>query len=149
MIGVEMSQPVSVRNRLRIWLASFVAVAGMCVTATMGPVQSASAVEPGSHYFCTGWLGPWQGFYNGRCDAPDSVSGYGLMRVSVFTGERAGCVTYGDVWHELKKNWSCTSNHSQKDMYIPNDGGWYRGIIRNNNTNYGGFFDGNVLCCSP
>jgi hypothetical protein len=71
------------------------------------------------------------------------------MRVSVFTNERAGCVTYGDVWHNLMNSWSCTSSHSQKDMYIPNNGGWYRGIIRNNNTSYGGYFDGNVLCCAP
>ena len=71
------------------------------------------------------------------------------MRVRVFTYERAGCVTYGDVWHNLMNSWSCTTNNSMKEMSLPNDGGWYRGIIRNNNTSYGGNFAGETLCCYP
>jgi hypothetical protein len=71
------------------------------------------------------------------------------MRASVFTNERAGCVDYGDVWHNLMNSWSCTTSHSEKDMVIPKDGGWYRGIIRNNNTSSGGNFAGNVLVGSP
>jgi hypothetical protein len=135
----------------KLWLGAIFVSAGLLIAVAAGPVSNASAVEPGSYNFCEKWEDPWQGEgqFHGRCDAPDSVSGYKLLRVSVFTYERAGCVDYADVWHNIMNSWSCTTSNSQKDIYPPNDGGWYRGIIRNNNTSKGGNFAGNVLCCIP
>lgn len=145
MISAEASDPARLGRRAKLWLGAVIASAAMLLAVSAGPVSTASAVTPGSYNFCEGWLGPWQGFFNGRCDAPDSVSGYGVYRVTVFTYERAGCVNYGDVWHNLMTNWSCTGNHTEKHLYVPDNGGWYRGIIRNNNTSKGGNFAGNVI----
>jgi hypothetical protein len=141
----------SIRRRARFWLGAIIVSAGLVFAMAAGPISNAGAVQPGSYNFCETWLAPWQGEgqFHGRCDAGDGISGYKVNRVSVFTYERAGCVNYGDVWHNLMKSWSCTTSNSQKDIYLPNDGGWYRGIIRNNNTSKGGNFAGNVICCIP
>ena len=141
--------PLSIGRRARLCLGAIAVSIGMLFVVTTGPVSSASALAPGSYNFCETWLAPWQGEgqFAGRCDAGDGNSGYKLFRVTVFTHERAGCVNYGDVWHNLMTSWSCTTNNSEKQIFIPNDGGWYRGIIRNNNMSTGGNFGGNVLCC--
>lgn len=151
MNSVQIAEPVPIGRRARLLLTAIIASAGLLVAVTAGPVPIAGAVAPGSYNFCEKWEDPWQGEgqFHGRCDAPDSISGYGLLRVSVFTYERAGCVNFGDVWHNLMNSWSCTTSNSQKDMNIVDGSGWYRGIIRNNNTSKGGNFAGNVLCCHP
>jgi hypothetical protein len=115
-----------------------------CAAAT-GPVAKADA---DAAYFCPtgggwGWLDPaWTGIY--RCDAADSVSGYGQDWAKVYTDSRAGCVDYADVWHNLIDSWHCVPQYSQGIVYIRQDGGWYRGVIRNNNLSYGGWFRGLV-----
>ena len=90
------------------------------------------------------WLDPaWTGIY--RCDAPDNVSGYKRTSSYIYTNARAGCSDYADVWHNLIDSWHCVPSYSQGGVAIRQDGGWYRGVIRNNNTNVGGWFHGLVF----
>lgn len=111
----------------------------LCSMASVS-VSNVSAWENTAH-FCNGWLDPaWTGTY--RCDSPDNVSGYGRDYVWIQTGERAGCVDYADVWHNLVTSWVCYPKHTYAGMSIRQDGGWYRGVIRNNNLTYGGSFVG-------
>ena len=123
-------------------LAALAVILGMLVTLSAAPVPKAEASEYASN-FCGGWLDPaWTGIY--RCDSPDNVSGYGRDLVSITTVERAGCVDYADVWHNLVNSWTCFPNHTQGYMSIRQDGGWYRGAIRNNNSTYRAQFVGSI-----
>jgi hypothetical protein len=120
-----------------LWAILAVSAVMLC-TMSAGSASSASAA---GGTFCNGWLDPaWTGNY--RCDSPDNVSGYGLRYVFVNTVTRAGCVDYADVWHNLIDSWVCTGKNSQVRIDVRQDGGWYRGTIRNNNLTYSGAFSG-------
>jgi hypothetical protein len=110
--------------------------------ASLFSVSRASADgESGVAYtVCAGRLDPaWTGNY--RCDAPDSASGVGLKYVFINTNERAGCLDYADVWHNLINSWVCfPKNTTLGSYFVRQDGGWYRGAIRNNNSTYSGVF---------
>lgn len=126
-------------------LATLAVVVGMFCAVFAGPVQSANAA---GSWFCPTngdmWLDPaWTGIY--RCDAPDNVSGYNRTETWIYTNARAGCIDYADVWHNLIDSWHCVPSYSQGGITIRQDGGWYRGVIRNNNTNVGGWFHGAVF----
>jgi hypothetical protein len=88
------------------------------------------------------WLDPaWTGIY--RCDGADSVSGYNRDEIMLTTYERAGCVDYADVWHNLITSWVCFPKETPYGTIIARkDGGWYRGVIRNNNLSYSARFAG-------
>jgi hypothetical protein len=67
--------------------------------------------------------------------------------VRVYTNERAGCVRGIGYYGEPHTSWVCAPRESFGDVQLPKDGGWYRGAIRNNNTNYYGRFSGAYFCC--
>jgi len=120
----------------------------LAITIALLGVLAANAATPAkaetlARTFCSGWLDPaWTGTY--RCDAPDSLSGYNRQNVGIRTVERAGCVDYADVWHNLITSWVCTPSNTEKIISIRQDGGWYRGVIRNNNLSYRGQFVGSI-----
>lgn len=134
-------------RRVVVLLAVFTTSLAVFGFISAGAPSRANAEQRGA-FFCPsegeGWLGPWQGDFNGRCDAPDNVSGYNRTLAVVYTNERAGCVDYADVWHNIIDSWRCVPSYSQGSISIRQDGGWYRGIIRNNNTSNGGYFHGLV-----
>jgi hypothetical protein len=134
----------AIRRRLAVSLTAVVAAAALlsCVSAGSSLTAPAKAEFFAAH-FCNGWLSPaWTGNY--RCDAPDNVSGYNRENVFIATPERAGCVDYADVWHNLMASWVCYGKGANGGISVRRDGGWYRGVIRNNNTSYGGNFVGTV-----
>jgi hypothetical protein len=132
----------SVKPRFRTLLALLAAVTALLCGSWASSVTKAHA-DRWATTFCNVTLDPaWTGIY--RCDAPDNVSGYHLTWATVFTRERAGCVDYADVWHNLMNSWHCAGNWSQMSISIRQDGGWYRGVIRNNNSTYRGQFGGVV-----
>jgi hypothetical protein len=110
---------------------------------SIGSVSTAKGFDYVTN-FCGGWLDPaWTGTY--RCDSPDEVSGYGRDYVWITTQERAGCVDYADVWHNLIDSWVCYSKYTELGgIKVRQDGGWYRGVIRNNNLTYRGNFRGTI-----
>ena len=113
-------------------------------TLAAGPISAAHAES-----FCNWvWLSPY-GQGGNSCDASLSEGNWHMMQVSVVTFERAGCVTYIGYYGESYHSWACAPANSRKDLYLPNDGGWYRGSIRNNNMTYGARFGGSYLCCWP
>lgn len=141
----------SLRSRFISSRAAFLLAAFTVATTVFGVVSAGSAPRANAEaaaWFCPSngelWLGPWLGDFNGRCDAPDNVSGYNRNSANIYTNERAGCVDYADVWHNIIDSWRCVPNHSIGGISIRQDGGWYRGIIRNNNTSQGGYFHGLV-----
>ena len=113
----------------------------VCLSA-VGTASSANASEYIANFDC-GRLDPaWTGNY--RCDSPDNKSGYSVDRVWIQTLERAGCLDYADVWHNLKASWVCFGKGTLASMDVRQDGGWYRAAIRNNNLTYSGLFTGMV-----
>lgn len=122
-------------------LLSVVAMLAIWLGAAASP---AKAWETAAGFQC-GTLDPaWTGNY--RCDSPDNISGYGVDYVFINTYERAGCVDYADVWHNLKASWVCYSKGTELGpIAVRQDGGWYRGAIRNNNLTYPGNFNGVVV----
>lgn len=106
-----------------------------------GSISRANGFEYAAGFSC-GKLDPaWTGNY--RCDSPDNISGYGRDWVWINTYERAGCVDYADVWHNLKASWVCYPSGTELGaIQVRQDGGWYRGAIRNNNLTYAANFNG-------
>jgi len=130
-------------------VALYVSLALALLTLCAGSLKPATAEADIAANFCptyqvgtSMWLDPaWTGNY--RCDGPDSVSGYHRNRVMVGTFERAGCVDYADVWHNLITSWVCFPKETYLGvLFVRQDGGWYRGVIRNNNLTYAGRFKG-------
>jgi hypothetical protein len=115
----------------------------MFCAASAVSAPRANAEQEVAALFCPNggemWLDPaWTGNY--RCDAGDGSSGYNRTAARIYTNERAGCVDYADVWHNVIDSWRCVGSYTQGTISIRQDGGWYRGIIRNNNTSKGGWF---------
>jgi hypothetical protein len=110
---------------------------------TRGPVGEAIATESG---FCTEvWLQPF-GQNGDRCDAGKDNWGH-IITVWVVTHQRAGCANYTGWYGELYKSWWCVPKESSGYIRVPQDGGSYIGIIRNNNLSYAGKFSGKFSCC--
>jgi hypothetical protein len=132
-----------IRPRASWILSVLVASAVLFGMSSASPVSNAKAVGFASN-FCGGWLDPaWTGTY--RCDSPDSLSGYHRQNVMINTRERAGCVDYADVWHNLIDSWTCYPKWTELGgIKVRQDGGWYRGVIRNNNLSYKGQFIGTI-----
>ncbi|HEY6730853.1 MAG TPA: hypothetical protein VI039_07505 [Solirubrobacterales bacterium] len=133
------------QRRLGLICAAIVALI-LFLGITAGPVDKAQAITPGTHGFCTNWwLKPF-GQSGDRCAA--GHDGWGKIGwVLITTHERAGCVNYEGWYGELYSNWACFPKGTSGYKMVPNDGGSYDGIIRNNNQSSGGYFDGSYWCC--
>lgn len=119
-------------------------LAALAITIVLlGPISGARAGNMAAGFQC-GTLDPaWTGNY--RCDSPDNISGYNRDRIFINTYERAGCVDYADVWHNLITSWVCYPKWTELgSVAVRQDGGWYRGAIRNNNLTYAANFNGVV-----
>lgn len=132
------------RRLLAILGVAMVLFLGLWVTK--GPVQQASAYT--SKAFCQDvWLQPY-GQGGDRCSAGKDNWGR-IVQVWVHTHQRAGCVNYHG-WHgEFYEAWQCVGSNTSSIKQVPQNGGSYIGIIRNNNLSYGGKFSGSYLCCWP
>jgi hypothetical protein len=128
------------QRQVRFWTIMAIGAALLTLLA-IGSVSTAKAGNLAAGFDC-GKLDPaWTGNY--RCDSPDKISGYNRDRVFINTYERAGCVDYADVWHNLINSWVCYSKGTELgSIAVRDDGGWYRGAIRNNNLTYAGNFNG-------
>jgi hypothetical protein len=123
-----------------------VAAIAMFLTLASGPVSKASALGDGGYNFCTNaWLAP-HGPGGDSCFAGDGLWGH-IYMVQVTNHERAGCVNYTGWYYEFYASWNCSDKNSTKQIWLPADGGSYRGAIRNNNNSYYGHFDGYEACC--
>jgi hypothetical protein len=139
MVAGEVSRPSS-RALVSILAAAVMLLAVLALyTPSQANAELRKFCPPSSGY---GWLDPaWTGIY--RCDGKDAESGYGMDRVYLNTWERAGCVDYADVWHNLIDSWACYPKYTTMAYYtVRRDGGWYRGVIRNNNVSSPGLFTG-------
>jgi len=120
-------------------LAMFTAMAFLAA----GTAPAAQADE-----FCkNAYLQPY-GQYGDRCDMLVSQAGH-FFEVGIQTSGRAGCVRIIGYYGEPVTNWQCTSAWSHTSILRANDGGYYRGSIRNNNSTYGAYFSGFNGCCYP
>jgi hypothetical protein len=131
---------------MRRWLIATFAV--ITVAAFLaGPLERASAeATGGSHNFCNSmWLQPF-GHDGDRCSAGHENWGH-IMMVSVQTYERAGCVNYQGWYYEYYRSWACGPSNATTWIEVPQDGGSYMGIIRNNNLSYAAKFSGGFVCC--
>lgn len=127
---------------VRQHLATAMLALGLALLGAMAISGSTAKAGDFAAGFQCGKLDPaWTGNY--RCDSPDNISGYNRDRVYINTYERAGCVDYADVWHNLMASWVCYSKGTELGtIKVREDGGWYRGAIRNNNLTYAGNFNG-------
>src|SRR5262249_26275486 len=110
-------------------------------------IDRASA-EPnfGSHNFCSQvWLQPF-GQAGDRCAAGHAEWGH-IGSVTIVAYDRAGCVNYEGWYGELYRSWMCMPKGSNGVISVPQDGGSYDAVIRNNNLSFGGKFSGGYWCC--
>ena len=130
----------SVGGHGSLLLAALLACAAISTAAAAGPVSQASA----GFAFCNGWLKPW-GQVGDRCDAENKGPG-DLEMVELTTTTRAGCLTYVGWYGEFHHAWECTPAGTVKFLYVPIDGGWHRGSIRNNNKSFEAYFSARQSC---
>lgn len=131
-------QPVTLAKRGMLFLGAALAAATMFLATTPSSAQAAS------ENFCTNaWLNP-HGWGGDRCWAPGHTT---LYQALVVTHERAGCVDIANGSNELMFAWVCgaagSSPAAAASIYDFNHAGMFRkGVIRNNNTSQGGYFEG-------
>lgn len=119
------------------------ALMALCLVAML---SSASAAYAGK--FCQGaWLAPY-GQGGDRCWGSAERS---LNWAAVETHERAGCVDIADGANNLTQAWACGAAGSGSGyamaVSIPIDpNGYFKGVIRNNNSTYGAYFGGEQAC---
>ncbi len=131
------------KGRARVGLAAIAAVAAVLVTVSLMAAPTAQADSIST--FCSGWRAPY-GQSGDRCDqSPAYAAPYVGFRV--YTKERAGCVRGLGYYGEPVTSWVCAPRESEARVGVPNTGGFYRGSLRNNNTNYPGYFYGMTICC--
>lgn len=143
MSGIEGVAGIPRQGRL-LALCGVVLVLFLGLWMVQGPVQESNAA---SHNFCSGvWLQPF-GQNGDRCSAGKDSWGR-ILSVSIVTQQRAGCANYHGWYGEYYRSWECVGNYSFTTLFLhPDDQGSYIPIIRNNNLNYGGRFDGGYNCC--
>ena len=140
---------IAQRVRRAIWRRATIPVTVLAVCVPLssalaaGPVSSAVADDE----FCTNVLLQPYGQTGDRCYEGLDKGNWYLSVVYVYTEDRAGCVTYAGYYGELYHSWECVGAHSGKQLYVSPDGGWYRGVIRNNNLSYAARFRGKSSCC--
>ncbi|HEY6730740.1 MAG TPA: hypothetical protein VI039_06915 [Solirubrobacterales bacterium] len=112
--------------------------------ATMFFAIGASPAQAASENFCTSaWLAPY-GSGGDRCYSTGHTSLYNAV---VVTHERAGCVDIANGANELMFSWMCgaagSSPATAASIYdFGHEGVFRKGVIRNNNLSFGGWFDG-------
>lgn len=129
-------------RRAQLVLVAIIAVIGLGMSAVSTPAAKADSYS----MFCSNvWLGPL-GNPGDRCYQNQAYTAhYAWLRV--WTNERAGCVQGVGYYGEPYTNWVCAPRESRAEVFLPDDGGGYRGVIRNNNVNNGGRFSGTTICC--
>lgn len=122
-------------------------ISALLALGLLAPIEQAAAEPtPGSHSFCSSvWLQPF-GQAGDRCAAGHAEWGH-IGSVAIQTGERAGCVNYEGWYGELYRSWWCLPKGAGGSITVPQDGGSYDGIIRNNNLSFAGRFSGSYWCC--
>jgi hypothetical protein len=121
------ASPLSSKAVLAFLVAAVLAV---------GLFSATSSAQAGG--FCAQWISG-----GGQCYQPQSETGHWAW-FTVYTHERAGCVQVVGYYGEPYTSWVCASRESNATAYRPNNNGGYRGTIRNNNSNYGGYFSGSA-----
>jgi hypothetical protein len=105
---------------------------------------SASTARAGENY-CGVYLQPY-GQNGDRCY---SLGRY-IHTVSMVTYERAGCLSLANSSNQLLTSWQCAAAGSAPaaaTYFALNDDGVRRkGVIRNNNLSYKGYFAGALNC---
>lgn len=135
-------------SRRSLGTRASLALAGLLMAILMYAGMAAVTVSKASAApFCSAVnLAPY-GSYGDRCFAwVWEADNY--VTVAVITHERAGCVTYADAnTYDLQGSWVCAGNYWEAYKVLRDDGRNYRGVIRNNNLNNPGRFDGFQNCC--
>lgn len=137
----EAKSPIAT-GKVRVLLATIAVAVSMVFAIGAGPVSDAQA----TNYCWNSWLQPF-GQNGDRCQS----SFWGKIYLSAInTHERAGCVNYNGYYGEYYRSWACfPSNFQNGYIEVPQDGGSYHAIIRNNNLSSAGHFDGWYACCYP
>jgi hypothetical protein len=113
----------------------------VAVAATMvmyfSPPKAAAAEN-----FCGVTLQPY-GQAGDRCWG----ASHHIYGVNMLTHERAGCVDIANGSNELLQAWQCVSSSNVSEITgIPNDGVNRKGVVRNNNLSFTGFFNATEFC---
>lgn len=136
--NAAMQQRVTSAQRGMLCLGAAMAAATMFFATTPSSVQAAS------ENFCTSaWLNPY-GWGGDRCWATGHTT---LHSVNIVTHERAGCVDIANGSNELMFSWVCgpaaSSPAAAATIWdFAHEGVFRKGVIRNNNLSFGGYFDG-------
>jgi hypothetical protein len=118
--------------------ATLLALAALVAIMLVANVQAAKAGEN----FCGVTLQPY-GHSGDRCYG----ASHHIYGVNIVTYERAGCVDIANGSNELLQSWQCIGKESSGELQgIPNDGVNRKGVIRNNNLSFTGFFNGAEFC---
>lgn len=120
-------------------LAALAVTVGVLTALASGPVSKADAVW--TDIFCNQvWISP-----SGTCTMGEGYANH-YARFQVYTYERAGCVSATGYYGEQVMSWACVPAGYIGTVNPPNPQGWYRGIIKNNNSNSWGKFTGWAAC---
>lgn len=133
-----MSSSMNVRGiYVRLALAASLLLVSAVASLSMAPSASAT-------WFCSSWLAKY-GAAGDKCWGPAQK---GLTYASVNTPERAGCVNIADGANNLTQSWACGPQGyaPAAQVWMPISETYYKGVIRNNNTNYPGSFIGEYAC---
>ena len=126
----------------RFYRAFRVPVAAVCAVFAAFAIWTGLAAVPEaravSENFCSNSLLQRYGQPGDRCTAPQGGYIYG---VNLVTHERAGCASIQNNGVVLD-SWKCTSKNNVLGIHYVPANRWAHGIIRNNNTQYAGYFDG-------
>ena len=147
MTGIQGGALEASKHRRLLAILGVVSVLFLGLWATKGPLaQVHAAPSLGNNAFCTDvWLQP-HGRNGDSCSAGQGNWGR-IHSVTIRTYTRAGCVNYHGWYGEFYRSWNCYGNETYGRVYVPNDGGSYIGVIRNNNLSYSGKFGGAFACC--
>jgi hypothetical protein len=146
MSGIERVGPRAEGRRPLIAVCALLVMLALALGMIKGPIGKAEAISPGTHGFCLNWTLKPFGQAGDRCGAGHNHWGH-INWVLITTNERAGCVNYEGWYGELYRSWACFGSSTSGYIIVPNDGGSYNGIIRNNNLSNSGRFSGSYRCC--
>lgn len=117
----------------------------LLLLASACTVFFASASTAKAENYCHVYLQPY-GQGGDRCY---SYSRY-IHGVTMATYERAGCLSVANGSNQLLMSWQCAAAGSipaaAVTLWFNDDGIRRKGVIRNNNLSYKGYFSGNVTC---
>lgn len=127
------------------WKVGFVVL--IAAAATIAALNVHPAPASASENYCGVTLAPY-GQSGDRCYG----TGAFLFGTTVETFERAGCVDVANSENVLLQSWSCGAAGSwpgpAAEILFSNDGVRRKGVARNNNTSFSGFFDAGEVCYS-